>query len=199
MLDDRHVGILIGDVSGKGIPAALYMARLMSDFRFYVQKYNQPKILLEKLNDLLVDRSRHGMFVTLQFALVDIWTGDLVHGDAGHLPMIRLREGKAEPMQLAIGPPLGIMKQMPYGDNEVRLAPGDILLFYTDGIIEAKNSCNKEFTMQRLIELLNRSWASASQVVEECLHQLSLFTQSSPQNDDITLVAFQWNKEQSMS
>ncbi|MBN1466201.1 GAF domain-containing protein, partial [candidate division KSB1 bacterium] len=78
MLDDRHVGILIGDVSGKGIPAALYMARLMSDFRFYVQKHRDPGVLLDKLNDLLVDRSRHGMFVTLQFAVVDIWTGKIV-------------------------------------------------------------------------------------------------------------------------
>ncbi len=199
MIDDRHVGILIGDVSGKGIPAALYMARLMSDFRFYVQKYSQPKVLLEKLNDLLVDRSRHGMFVTLQFAIVDIWTGKLVHGDAGHMPLIRLRDGEAIPMPLASGPPLGIMKKMPYGDNELLLAPGDILLFYTDGVIEAKSKDNKEFSMDRLLKLLNRHWASAIQVVEECLRQVYLFTKSSPQNDDITLVAFQWNKAQSMS
>ena len=199
MIDDRHVGILIGDVSGKGIPAALYMARLMSDFRFYVQKYSQPKILLEKLNDLLVDRSRHGMFVTLQFAIIDIWTGQLVHGDAGHLPLIRLREGKAEAMPLASGPPLGIMKNMPYGDQKIVLAPGDTLLFYTDGVIEAKNTSNKEFSMKRLLNLLNRHWPSANQVVEECLRQVSVFTKSSPQNDDITLVAFQWNRAQSMS
>ncbi len=199
MVDDRHVGILIGDVSGKGIPAALYMARLMSDFRFYVQKYRQPKVLLEKLNDMLVDRSRHGMFVTLQFAIVDIWTGKLVHGDAGHLPLIRLRNGEAIPMPLASGPPLGIMKKMPYGDNDLLLAPGDILLFYTDGVIEAKSKDNKEFSMDRLLALLNRHWASAIQVVEECLRQVYLFTKSSPQNDDITLVAFQWNKAQSMS
>lgn len=199
MLDDRHVGVLIGDVSGKGIPAALYMARLMSDFRFYVQKYRQPSELLDKLNDLLVDRSRHGMFVTLQFAVIDIWTGKLVHGDAGHLPMIHLRSGEAKTTSLASGPPLGVMKKMPFGDRDIQLAPGDMLVFYTDGIIEAKNKQGKEFTLERLLTCLHRHWASAGQVVEECLRQVYMFTKSSPQNDDITLVAFQWSKAQSMS
>lgn len=199
MIDDRHVGVLIGDVSGKGIPAALYMARLMSDFRFYVQKCKKPQLLLEMLNELLVDRSRHGMFVTLQFAIIDIWTGQLVHGDAGHLPLILIRNGEAQALPRASGPPLGIMKEMPYGDQKMALAPGDILVLYTDGVIEAKNTNSKEFTMERLLEVLNQRWPSANKVVEECLRQVSLFTKSSPQNDDITLVAFQWNKAQSMS
>ncbi len=199
MLDDRHVGILIGDVSGKGIPAALYMARLMSDFRFYVQKYREPSILLDKLNNLLVDRSRHGMFVTLQFVVVDIWTGKLVHGDAGNLPMIHLRNGEADIPNRESGPPLGVMKDMSFDDNHVQLAPGDFLLFYTDGIIEAKNTRGEEFTLNRLLTCLKRHWASAAQVVEESLLQVYKFTKSSPQNDDITLVAFQWNKAQSMS
>lgn len=199
MLDDRHVGILIGDVSGKGIPAALYMARLMSDFRFYVQKYREPRILLDKLNNLLVDRSRHGMFVTLQFVVVDIWTGKLVHGDAGHLPMLHLRNGEAKIPNRESGPPLGVMKGMAFEDNHLQLNPGDILLFYTDGIIEAKNTKGEEFTLDRLLTCLKRHWASAGQVVEESLMQVYKFTKSSPQNDDITLVAFQWNKAQSMS
>jgi len=199
MLDDRHIGVLIGDVSGKGIPAALYMARLMSDFRFYVQKYRDPSVLLDKLNDLLVDRSRHGMFVTLQFAVVDIWTGKTVHGDAGHLPMIHLRNGTAEPMSRSSGPPLGVMKKMPFDDCLFQLEPGDMLMFYTDGIIEAKNIKGEEYSFDRLLACLNRHWASAGQVVEECLRQVYKFTKSSPQNDDITLVAFQWNKAQSMS
>ncbi len=199
MLDDRHVGVLIGDVSGKGIPAALYMARLMSDFRFYVQKHNEPSVLLDKLNDLLVDRSRHGMFVTLQFAVIDIWTGKLIHADAGHLPLIHLQNGEAHIPNRESGPPLGVMKKMYFADNHIQLAPGDMLLFYTDGIIEAKNNKGNEFSLDRLLTCLKRHWASAGQVVEESLRQVYKFTQSSPQNDDITLVAFQWNKAQSMS
>ncbi|MBN1562165.1 SpoIIE family protein phosphatase [candidate division KSB1 bacterium] len=199
MLDDRHVGILIGDVSGKGIPAALYMARLMSDFRFYVQKHRDPGVLLDKLNDLLVDRSRHGMFVTLQFAVVDIWTGKIVHGDAGHLPMVHIRDGRAEPAVRASGAPLGVLKSIPFDNGIMQLAPGDMLVFYTDGIIEAMNTKGEEYSFDRLLACLNRHWASAGQVIEECLKQIYRFTKSSPQNDDITLVAFQWNKAHSMS
>jgi len=73
------------------------------------------------------------------------------------------------------------------------------LMFYTDGIIEAKNIKGEEYSFDRLLACLNRHWASAGQVVEECLRQVYKFTKSSPQNDDITLVAFQWNKAQSMS
>lgn len=199
MLDDRHVGLLIGDVSGKGIPAALYMARLMSDFRFFVQQYRQPSELLPKLNDLLVDRSRHGMFVTLQFAIIDMWSGTVVCGDAGHLPMIHIHDGAAQVTDVASGPPLGIMKLMSFADKQIDLAPGDMIVMYTDGVIEAKNREKEEFGAQRLQDCLNRRWTSASHVVEECLRQVQLFTKANPQNDDITFVAFQWHKAQSMS
>lgn len=199
MLDDRHVGMLIGDVSGKGIPAALYMARLMSDFRFYVQKHQEPSVLLDKLNELLVDRSRHGMFVTLQFAIVDIWTGKVVFSNAGHLPLIHLRNGAAVTKDRASGPPLGVMKNIPFDDNVLQLVPGDFLLLYTDGIIEAKNSRGEEYSLDRLLACLERHWPSAGQVVEECLRHVQSFTRSTPQNDDITLVAYQWSKAQSMS
>ncbi len=199
MLDDRHVGLLIGDVSGKGIPAALYMARLMSDFRFFVQQNRQPSVLLQQLNDMLVERSRHGMFVTLQFAIVDMWTGKLTCGDAGHLPMIHIRDGVANTTDVASGPPLGIMKMVSFLDKPVKLMPGDMIVMYTDGVIEAKNQQKEEFGSSRLLSCLNRRWASASQLVEQSLRQVQTFTQSNPQNDDITFVAFQWHKAHSMS
>jgi len=194
MIDDRHLGILIGDVSGKGIPAALYMARLMSDFRFFVQKYRRPSVLLKKMNPLLVDRSRHGMFVTLQFALLDIKTGKVVHGDAGHLPLIRLTDNDADLLPLAAGPPLGVLKEITFGDHEMNLSPGDFLVFYTDGIIEAKNNHSEEFTSQKLVECLKRSWDSPEQVVNHCLQRVKSFAQTSPQSDDITIVVVQWKK-----
>jgi phosphoserine phosphatase RsbU/P len=199
MLDDRHLGLLIGDVSGKGIPAALFMARLMSDFRFYVQQSRQPGTLFEKLNQTLVERSRNGMFVTLQFIIVDIWTGHLIYSNAGHLPMMVIKDGRAVSTEPASGPPLGILPDMLFDQSELQLEPGDIVLLYTDGVIEAKNRRHEEFGIKRLFSTLNRRWPSTQEVVEQCLYHLLQFVQSSPQNDDITLVAFQWQKAQSMS
>lgn len=199
MLDDRHLGLLIGDVSGKGIPAALFMARLMSDFRFFVQQSRQPGVLFEKLNQTLVERSRNGMFVTLQFIIVDIWTGHLIYSNAGHLPMMVIKDGRAVAAQPASGPPLGILPDMLFEQNELQLEPGDLVLLYTDGVIEAKNRRHEEFGIKRLYAALNRRWPSTLEVVEQCLYHLLQFVQSSPQNDDITLVAFQWQKAQSMS
>ncbi|RPI01659.1 MAG: GAF domain-containing protein [Calditrichaeota bacterium] len=199
MLDDRHVGLLIGDVSGKGVPAALYMARLMSDFRFYVQQCRQPSELLEKLNNTLVDRGRHGMFVTLQFVNIDIWTGRLCYSEAGHLPMMYMKDGNASLFPAAGNPPLGILPELTFAQKEMQLTPGDIILLYTDGIVEAKNNKHLEFGMKRLTTMLSRPWSSAMQIVEDCLKQVYLHMQSAPQHDDITLVSFQWQKAQSMS
>lgn len=199
MLDDRRLGLLIGDVSGKGVPAALFMARLMSDFRFFVQQSREPGVLFEKLNLSLVERSRNGMFVTLLFAVVDIWTGRLSYSNAGHLPMMVIKNGRAATSPPASSPPLGILPDMFFEQGELQLEPGDLILMFTDGVVEAKNRRGEEFGMERLRALLSRRWPSTMEVVEQSMTALYKFIHSRPQHDDITLVAFQWQKAQSMS
>ncbi|NIV73236.1 MAG: SpoIIE family protein phosphatase, partial [Calditrichae bacterium] len=108
--DQRTLGVSIGDVSGKGIPAALFMARLVSDFRLFAQIRKQPAPLLEALNKALCDRSRRGMFVTAQYGILDASTGKFVFANAGHLPIIRIhsKTSEIELLNQDGGIPLGI-------------------------------------------------------------------------------------------
>lgn len=194
-LDENHLGLLIGDVSGKGVPAALYMARLMSDFRFFVQQEKQPADLLFRLNEILVDRSRQGMFVTLQYLIIDILTGHVRFCDAGHLPIIHV-SGKSKQAGLVPcdkGVPLGIVKSMQFAETELVLEPGDSLMLYTDGIIETMNEKNEQFSIHRLVDFVSRKKATPEKLIDRLIKEVKKFSENMPQHDDITAMALRWN------
>ena len=192
--DDDSLGLVIGDVSGKGVPAALYMARLVSDFRFYTQLNRDPVATLARINDILVDRGRHGMFVTLQYALVDLASGRVEVASGGHLPPHWLRDNgtRGEPLELGAGGPLGIIGRMQFDLHQLHLLHGDTLIFFTDGVVEAKNKKGEQYSMQRLAKFLRRSWQTPQQLVDAVVESVSHFSRGVPQHDDITVVAFTW-------
>jgi len=194
-LDENHLGLLIGDVSGKGVPAALYMARLMSDFRFFVQQKNDPADLLTKLNEILVDRSRQGMFVTLQYLIVDLMTGRVRFCDAGHLPIIHVsgKNKKARLVNCDKGVPLGITKTMQFAETDVSLEPGDYLMLYTDGIIETINENNEQFSIHRLVEFASQKQGKPENIVNALIKKVMHFSENMPQHDDITVMVLRWN------
>ncbi len=194
-LGQDRIGLLIGDVSGKGIPAALYMARLMSDFRFYAQQQSEPDKLLSLLNETLVERSRQGMFVTLQYAIIDLKDGQVTIASAGHLPIIH-NSGygiSAELIQVDVGAPLGITSNMTFAAKKISLQPGDCLFFYTDGVIESKNQEHMQFSLDRLLTCAGGKWKNPQHMLEEIVHELMTFSLDMPQHDDITAMVFQWN------
>lgn len=192
--DENTLGMVMGDVAGKGIPAALYMARLVSDFRFQTQIERDPAQILAKINNLLVERSRRGMFVTLQYLLLDTPTGTIKLASAGHLPMLKIknRGKKCIIVNGQTSAPLGILKNMEFSCQSISLDPGDILVCFTDGIIEAKNKKGKQYTLVRLTDFLQRSWESPDQIVEYVIASVNEFARGEAQHDDLTVTALRW-------
>jgi len=192
--NSQSLGLIIGDVSGKGIPAALYMARLVSDFRFYTQREHDPAKVLAVMNDLLVERGRRGMFVTLQFLKLDIATGEVEIANAGHLPALHLcDQGKqCVPVANDSGIPLGILPGATFETRSIRMRPGDYLVCFTDGLIEARNRRGTYFTMDRLRKGLRQPWDSAQDVVDDLIRQVQAFSKGASQHDDLTVSVLRW-------
>jgi len=192
--DKRQLGIIIGDVSGKGIPAALYMARLVSDFRFYSHLEDTTFSCLEIINNTLVQRSRRGMFVTVQYIQVDVETGKINITNGGHLPIIWYHHNTqiAQVVENINGIPLGIVKDVKFASSEIQLQAGDFLILFTDGVIEAKNRRGSQYSMNRLVEKLNTPWHNPAELIDYILADILRFAEGMPQHDDITIVAFKW-------
>lgn len=193
-LDKNRLGLMIGDVSGKGVPAALFMARLMSDFRFYVQQKSAPHKLLALMNDRLVESSRQGMFVTLQYAVLDLKTGQVDCCNGGHLPIIQVvnNAGKVRLNISDEGAPLGITKSVTFKTASFQLTPGDLLFFYTDGVIEAKNSNQEQYSLDRLVTCAGAKWNHALELLDAVLDDVKIFSLNMPQHDDITAMVLKW-------
>jgi len=194
MFDNDTLGVVVGDVSGKGVPAALYMARLVSDFRVASQRYRDPAQTLHKMNEGLVERGRRGMFVTLQYAQLNAATGAVNFATGGHLPVYWLKkDGEAcEFIASGGGAPLGIMPTTQFVPKSIQLAPEDFLVTFTDGVIEAKNTDFVQYSMQRLKEFLCRKWSSPKELVEHVVEDVRKFTKGMSQHDDLTVVALKW-------
>jgi len=188
--DDGQLGIVIGDVTDKEVPAALVMATTRSILRSVAQSEDSPGNVLEKVNDLLHHDIPPKMFVTCLYAILDRNTGRLCYANAGHdLPYHR-HDGKVFELR-ATGMPLGLMPGMHYEEKETFLLPGDSMLFYSDGIVEAHNSQRQMFGFPRLMALLREQDDSTS-TIDYLLAELAAFTGPDlEQEDDVTLVTLQ--------
>jgi len=190
-LDKDRTGIIIGDVSGKGVPAALYMAKLGSDMRTLAFTERSPAEALMKLNDLLAERSRRGMFATLLYVELDASTGNMTMSNAGHLPpIVKRADGALVKLAAASGAPLGMMPDMKYGQETAKLERGDTVILYTDGIIEAMNTREELYGYARFEATLKQSAAHPASLKDAIIGDVNRFTGLSPQHDDMTLVCF---------
>jgi serine phosphatase RsbU (regulator of sigma subunit)/anti-sigma regulatory factor (Ser/Thr protein kinase) len=187
--EDGRLGLVIGDVTDKGIPAALVMATTRSILRSAAQRLVSPGTALEHANDLLYPDIPEKMFVTCFYAILDPTTGRLHYANAGHdLPYRRHGDSVSE--LRATGMPLGCMPGMRYEEQETILEPGDSVLLYSDGLAEAHNPQREMFGFPRLMALLGH--ISDSQVIDFLLHELATFTGPEwEQEDDVTLVTLQ--------
>ncbi len=189
-LDQHRTGIVIGDVSGKGVPAALYMVRAISEYRFLAQRLKNPGELLTALNDILAQNSPFGMFVTLAYMIVDRSSKTLVYSSGGHLPLLkRSASGKVEVLENIGGPPVGLMPETPYAQKEIKLEKGDALLAYTDGVTEARNINKQEYGIENLKTCFQQKTGGAADYTTEILNQIKTFTQGAEAHDDITALA----------
>ncbi|MFQ5892714.1 MAG: PP2C family protein-serine/threonine phosphatase [Nitrospinota bacterium] len=189
---DGRFGVIIGDVSGKGVSAALYMARLVSEIRHLALRLEEPGAVLGVLNDQLVASAQRGMFVTLVCAVLEPATGQLAVANAGHLPPLVCPPGGGPPLALDadVSPPLGVVAGMPYVASDHTLEAGQVVILYTDGVIEAQAADGAFFGMTRLEELLARAAGSPEEVCERVLEAVGTFVADHAQHDDLTLVTF---------
>jgi serine phosphatase RsbU (regulator of sigma subunit) len=187
-LKDGQLGLVVGDATGKGVPAALVMSTTCGMLRAVALSVDSPGEALERVNEALSARIPANMFVTCFYAILEPESGRLLYANAGHdLPYLR-RGGGAEELR-ARGMPLGLMPGMGYEEKEATLEPGDITLFYSDGLVEAHNPRREMFGFPRLKRLMSEH-AEKQPLVDLLTEELYSFTGDSwEQEDDITLVA----------
>jgi serine phosphatase RsbU (regulator of sigma subunit)/anti-sigma regulatory factor (Ser/Thr protein kinase) len=195
--DDGRLGIVVGDVTDKGVPAALVMATTRSILRSSAEKLMTPGAVLEQSNNLLCPDIPPKMFVTCLYGILEPETGRLQYANAGHdLPYHR-HGNQVEEMR-ATGMPLGLMLNMHYEEKETYLSPGDSILFYSDGLVEAHNADREMFSFPRLMQLVGES-AGGTELIDFLLAQLATFTGPGwEQEDDVTLVALQRIEDSSL-
>lgn len=190
-LDDGRLFIAVGDVSGKGIPAALFMAVTTTLLRTMARQYRKPDEILRNVNDALAVQNPRGLFVTLICMIVDPAAGTVTCANAGHPPAVLVRSGSAPCLVLKnTGMVSGIMAGVEIGSNTLQLQPGDTLVLYTDGVTEAFNASSELFDDDRLLRCLERAAGkTANDTVSIVVDAVRNHAAGFPQSDDLTVAA----------
>jgi len=199
LLSDQRLGLVIADVSDKGVPAALFMAVSRTLLRSVTLRGGAPGVCLSQVNSLLSADNDSSMFVTLFYGILDPATGELEYANAGHNPPLVLGSGAA-PRRLDGKPgcPLGACDQMSYPLHHARIAPGELLFLYTDGITEAVDPRDQLFSEERLVSLLARSpRRSPREVITEVVAAVRAHAGERAQFDDITALALAYHGAES--
>ncbi|MEW5758357.1 MAG: SpoIIE family protein phosphatase [Candidatus Omnitrophota bacterium] len=188
-LGNQNIGVMIADVSGKGVPAALFMAKTISDFRYFAKSNDLPKDVLLKLNNKLSIESRESIFVTMNYLVLDIANKKIIAANAGHFSPIVIRAGKSIELNFDFGPPLGILEEAQFSQVEFPLEKDDIIVLYTDGVIEAKSIKTEDFGKQKLInDVIESKHLKASELVSRINDGIAKFSYGATQHDDLTII-----------
>lgn len=194
LLDDDHLYLCIGDVSGKGVPASLFMAVGKTLLKSTIQTTNDPAKALFHVNNEMSEGNDACMFITVFCGILDLTTNRLTYSNAGHNPPIIIKNGQPEFLGFASAPPLAALPDSKYKNETLDLHPGSKFLLYTDGVTEAMNPQQELFGEDRLIAHLK---SQKSQTAEKCIHQivrtLRAFAGEAEQSDDITLLCMSYN------
>ncbi len=189
--NEHECWFLIGDVSGKGMAAAILMAMIRSLFRSELKNSDENTgDLLTNINDLIVSDIYEGKFITFVAAYVNSQTGKMYFTNAGHVPFIVYKARQNEIMEFeADNLPVGIMENVKYVTKSMKIDEGDIVFFYTDGINEAMNSEREEFGIDRLKEsIIKNKNKSAGEILKSVLEDVDAFAGKQPQHDDTTVI-----------
>jgi len=196
-LDEGHVGIVIADVSDKGVPAALLMAVCCTRIKSIAMRKRSPGQVLVELNNTLAESNDTAMFVTAFYGVIDLATGAFSYANAGHDAPILLREGRpAEPLPRTGGLALGLVPDAEYDERTFALQPGDTVFLYTDGITEAFNDCGDAFSALRLKKALSRACSlTVESLCRTVIDDIQDHTRGCAQSDDLTCVAIRYRPE----
>ena len=189
--------ICVGDVSGKGVPAALFMAVTKTMIKSTAADDHSPASIITRVNDEISQDNPSCMFITLFLGILDTETGELQYTNAGHpYPYLKHADGSVSTLQHIHGPVVGAMDGMAYGENKVNLARGDQLLIFTDGITEAMDLSDQLYGEQRVIDLFeSEAEGSPEAVVATTLASVEDFAGEAEQADDITILVVEYRVE----
>ena len=198
LIDQDHCGVVIADVSGKGVPAALFMMRVKALLNQLLREDLSPDQVLARANDGLCEDNEAGMFVTVWLGVLDLRSGKLVYANGGHNPpLYRHADGSVEWMRDRSGLLLGSFEGVPYRVFERTMIRGDSLILYTDGVTEAMDASDHCYGDERLFQLVERECdgypASVSGVIEE---DVRAFAEGADQADDITLLVLRYDGQE---
>lgn len=189
-IDFNLLGLVIADVSGKGIPAALLMAKAMTLIRAHLDALQNPAEALRKANEELAKDNDQAMFVTAFVAMYDVHTGELTYSNAGHNNPLLLRAGQAQDIGGGMSVPLGADEGAEFGNLQEQLQPADVLFLFTDGVSEAMDPDNQEYGDQRMRDcLLANAALPMAGLLGACVDDVRSFARGAAQSDDITVMA----------
>jgi serine phosphatase RsbU (regulator of sigma subunit) len=192
------IGLLVGDVSGKGVPASLTMAQLLTEFRVRAREVHSPEEVVRALNRELYGRSQRGMFCTLCYITLDLSSGRACCANAGHHPVVQVSKGGVREFGRASGPPAGVIEEGPWHNDEFLIEKGDTVLLYTDGIVEARSAHTQddaagppeEYGTERLSEHVRGLHGRAPKdIVERVNESVLAFCAPTRPHDDCTMIA----------
>ena len=194
LLDYDHLAFIAADVSGKGVPAALFMVVAKTLIRNQALFGLPPEKVFSKVNMQLCDNNKGEMFVTAWMGVLELSTGKVSFANAGHTrPVIARKDGSCEYVKSRAGFVLAGMEMMQYKLGELQLMPGDILYLYTDGVTEATNAENQLYGEDRLLETVQQNpSANPKEMIEKVKESIDEFVKDAPQFDDITMLAVQY-------
>ncbi len=196
-LDKDHWALIIGDVSGKGIPAALFMAVTQTLQRSIAHTLHAPGEIVSRLNRMLAKDNTTDMFVTYWLGILNIRTGTLDFTNGGHNPpLVRRADGTTEFLPQRHGPMLGVVPAKEYKNDTITLNPGDMLILYTDGVTESFNAAGKMFGNEGLVDTVKEhSAATPPEMLQHIQNAVFQFATGVEQADDITLLLIEFAKE----
>lgn len=195
MVDDDHLAILIADVSGKGVPAGLFMAVSRTILRAQAMATPTPAECMRRANAQLCAQNPMFLFITVFYGLLDIRTGGLSYVAAGHPPPILMRRAprRLAPLPGTEGMALGVLGELGYREGEAVLAPGDTLVLYTDGVSEAMDAAGDQFTDERILAALSGGFeAEVGAILARLIASVDDFVAGAPQSDDLTCVVLRY-------
>jgi len=191
-IDDKHIGFIIADVSGKGIPAAAFMLLSRTAVKIFSSIYKKPSEVLFAANNYLNIDNGNSMFVTLFYGVLDLDTYEFTYCNAGHNPPYLIQESNISPLKPTKNMALGVMENIPYSDAQLNLKQGEKVFLFTDGVSESMNEAKEEFGESRIEESLAELHThSVMRIVEEMTRILEEFKGNAEQHDDITILSFE--------
>ena len=194
LVDDDHLALVIADVSGKGVPAALFMMISKALIKNRVMAGDSPSLALSNVNEQLCEGNEAEQFVTVWLAVIELSTGHGIAANAGHEhPALRRADGSYELIIYRHSPAVATLEGMRFREHEFQLNPGDSLFVYTDGVAEATDSHNELFGADRMLDALNANIASTpAELLPAVKRSIDAFVGEAPQFDDITMLNLQY-------